>query len=258
MIRNKLLIFLFLPVFFSIDKAIAEEQKAVFFGHLLTPTTYVPRKKTFTAGSHILGYSLNDSLLVGTSSFLALFYNSPNLFLKYGRKYNEESRWAIQFDYLKSSNTDLVESGSKYEMEALMLWGIWSKDVNKIYSIHYSLSYMYFINEGQPHSLRREPFNDQPFQFSLTTLHEVKITERYGIAGEVGILGLNYSLPNLHAGLSFRYIRKRFSIQAGISVDRHLWGTSKARDYASKNQILDLSHTTSVLTHPEMSFQYFF
>jgi hypothetical protein len=240
------------------NAAHANEQKSVFLGHLLTPTTYTPKKKTVTAGSHVLGYSVNDNLLVGTSTFLALFYNSPNLFLKYSKKYNEHSRWAVQFDYLKSSNKRIVKNSTLYEMEAVMIWGLWSKDITPFYTIHTSLNYMYFINEGKPHSLRREPFNDQPFQFAITSLHEVKISERYGLASEIGVLGVNYTTPNLHLGVSFRYMRKNYLIQIGMSLDNELWGRDKAIAYAAENQILDRSHTTNLLTHPELSFQYFF
>ena len=236
----------------------SKEQKAEFLGHLLTPTTYTLEKNTVTAGSHIVSYSPNDKLMVGTASFLALFYNTPNLFLKYGRDINEKSRWALQFDYFKSSKTKIIPNSTFYEMEGVMLWGLWSRDFTPSYTIHLSLNYMYFINEGKPHSLRREPFNDQPFQFSLTSLHEVKITERFGVAAEIGILGLNYTLPNIHLGTTFRYTGRNYLVQVGFSIDRHLFSSDKASEYASENEILDLCHTVSALTHPELGFQYFF
>lgn len=235
-----------------------KNSKAVFFGHLLSPTTYVPEKGTATLGSHIMGYSFSDNLLVGTSSFLGLLYNSPNLFIKYGREYDENDRWGIQFDYLKSANQDLIRSEPRYKMEALMMWGTWSRKYSPIYTVHYNLSYMYFINEGKPHSLRREPFNDQPFQFSLTSLHEVQISSNYGIATEVGVLGVNYTIPNLHGALTFRYKTKSFLFQAGMSFDWHLWGRDKALEYASRNNILDDSHSKELIVHPEFAVQYFF
>jgi len=245
-------------LFFSLNTVHADEQKTVFLGHLLTPTTYTPKKNVVTAGTHIISYSPSDSLMLGTASFLALFYNTPNLFLKYGKQYSEKSRWALQVDYFKSSSAQLFSNNTFYEMEGAMIWGLWSTDLNPIYTIHYSLNYMYFINEGKPHSLRREPFNDQPYQFTFTTLHEVKVTEKFGIAAEAGILGINYVIPNIHLGVTFRYTGKNFLVQAGFSIDRHLFSSDKAEAYAAENLILDLSHTTSSLTHPEFGFQYFF
>jgi hypothetical protein len=232
--------------------------KSVFFGHLLTPTTHLPTKKVWSLGTHVTGYSFTDNLLIGSSSFLYLFYNSPNLFLKYGEKINKTSKWAIQFDYLKSTNKYSMFS-KNYVMEAAMLWGVWSVDVTDFYSLHTSLNYMYFFNEGNPHSLRREPFNNQPYQFSLTTLHDVRVTKKYGLASEFGILGINYQIPNIHGAVSFRYTDKNLLLQFGLSFDVHLLVKSFDKDeYIATHPTLGNSHTKDFITHPELAIQYFF
>lgn len=242
----------------KLESKITNKSKSVFFGHLLTPTTYLPQKGVVSLGTHVTGYSLNDNLLIGSSSFLYLFYNSPNLYLKYGEEINKKQRWAIQLDYLKS--TDKYNLFVKdYVMEALMAWGIWSYEITNFYTFHTSLNYMYFFNEGDPHSLRREPFNNQPFQLSLTTLHDVKVNKNFGLASEFGILGINYAIPNIHGAFSFRYTNNNLQLQAGLSFDVHMMGNSfDKREYVLSNPTLGNSHTKEFITHPEFAIQYFF
>lgn len=235
-----------------------EDFKSVFFGHLLTPTTYLPKSDTVTVGSHVAGYSFNDNVLVGTASFLLLFYNSPNIYVKFGDKINKRQRWAVQANYLKSTDSySLVEK--EYIMDALMVWGIWSYQVTNFYTFHTSINYMNFFNEGNPHSLRREPFNGQPYQFSITTLHDVRVSKKFGLASEFGVLGVNYRIPNLHGAVSFRYMNKNLMLQFGISFDAHLpWSSFDAEEYAAINPTLGISNSKEFITHPEIALQYFF
>lgn len=235
-----------------------DSEKSVFLGHLLTPTTYLPKKKTVTVGTHVIAYSFTDELMVGTSSFLLFFYNSPNVYVKYGRQFSKKQKWAVQLNYLKS-DIDLDFFNTEYYMEAAMGWFSWSYDITSFYTFNASVSYMYFLNEGKPHSLRREPFNDQPFQFSLTTLHDIRVSKRFGLASELGVLGINYEIPNLHGAVSFRYIRKNYFIQIGVSFDAHvLNGGFNKRSYIINNPTLDASHTDDFVIHPEAAFHYFF
>ncbi len=232
--------------------------KSVFLGHLLSPTTYTPKKNTYTLGTHIMGYSPNDNLLVGTSSFLLLFYNSPNIYLKYAKQKSKRQRWATQLIYLKS-NLSVEFFSTGYFMETVMGWLMWSYDVTSFYTVHANVNYMYFFNEGRPHSFRREPFNDDPFQISFSTLHDVKISEKYSLASEVGVLGASYRVPNLHGAVSFRYTAKNFFIQAGYSFDSHiLEGSFDRNDYIENNRTLGADHTNGFVTHPEVAFHYFF
>jgi len=235
-----------------------KKRKSVFLGHLLTPTTYLPPKKTITAGTHVAAYSFTDDLMVGTSSFLLLFYNSPNIYVKYAKQISKKQRWSTQITYLKS-DLSLDFFNTAYFMEAAMGWATWSYDVTPFYTFNASLNYMYFMNEGKPHSLRREPFNDQPFQFSLTTLHDVRVSERYALASELGVLGINYEIPNIHGAVSFRYMRDNYFIQFGVSFDAHVFtGGFDTRNYISNNPTLDASHTDEFVIHPEAAFHYFF
>ena len=234
------------------------KSKAVFLGHLLTPTTYVPEARTVTAGTHVVGYSVNDNLLVGTSSFLYLFYNSPNIYVKYARDISKKQKWAVQLNYLDSDES-FSPFNTQYFMEAAMGWLSYSYEVTPFYTFHTSFSYMYFFNEGKPHSLRREPFNDDPFQFSLTTLHDVRVSEHFGLASEIGVLGINYEIPNLHGAVSFRYTAKNYFIQIGVSFDAHVFdGGFDTQEYISNNETLDASHTDEFVIHPEAAFQFFF
>lgn len=240
------------------DNSDNESSKSIFFGHLLTPTSELPKSNSYTLGTHIAGYSISDKLLVGTSSFLFLFYNSPNLYLKYGDNFNTKHKWAIQFNYLRSTDAYVLGS-KKYAMEATMIWGVWSNKVTDFYTLHTSLNYMHFFNEGNPHSLRREPFNNQPYQFSLTTLHDIKVTKYYGFASEFGVLGINYRIPNIHGGFSFRYTDTNILMQFGLSYDVHLSLSSFDREaYESNNPTLGISNSKSFVIHPEIALQYFF
>jgi|GEM_PF-1899576 len=232
--------------------------KSVFLGHLLSPTTYTPKKNTYTLGSHIMGYSPSDNLLVGTSSFLLLFYNSPNIYIKYAKQKSKRQRWATQLIYLKSDlRAEFFSTG--YFMETIMGWFMWSYDVTSFYTVHANVNYMYFFNEGRPHSFRREPFNNDAFQISFSTLHDIKISEKYSLASEIGVLGASYRMPNLHGAVSFRYTGKNYFIQAGYSFDSHiLEGSFDRNDYIENNQTLGPDHTNGFVTHPEVAFHYFF
>lgn len=260
---NKILFIIFVLFFkFALVSAKVNSNstnsKSIFFGHLLTPTSELPKKDVLTLGTHIMGYSLNDNLLLGSSSFLLIFYNSPNLYLKYGDDFNKKHKWAIQFNYLKSSDAYIL-GPKKYAMEANMLWGVWSYEVTDFYTLHTSVNYMYFFNEGNPHSLRREPFKDQPSQFSLSTLHDIKVSKNFGLASEIGILGINYEIPNLHGGFTVRYVDTNILIQIGLSYDLHLPGISFDREaYQATNPTLGISNRKEFILHPEIALQYFF
>ncbi len=113
---------------------------------------------------------------------------------------------------------------------------------------------MYFWVETYPFSLRREPFNDQAQQFTLSSLHQFQFKQDLLINLELGALGLNYTYPNLIFGASVVKKWNQFSMQFGGSVTKRFSGelTFNQKVITSVENYLDTS------LHPEIQLQYWF
>jgi len=131
--------------------------------------------------------------------------------------------------------------------------------VSPNYKINVTLNYMYFWKEGQPFSLRREPYNDEPFQFSLSTLHQLYFSDKILTQFEVGVLGMNYAYPFLQLGSSFVYLEKRYSIQLGASVSvMPPWNYNSQAGALASRTILTGENSQDTSIHPEVQVQYWF
>lgn len=223
-------------------------------GHNLGITTEVPKKGTATVGTYLIGYSPTESCHLGTSAWMAWNYNTYSLL---GRcRLTEETSYfdssALQLAYLKSDDS----LGDFYRQEVGILWYAFENKINDIYTIYTTINYMYFWDETWPFSLRREPGNNQPWQISLSTLHQVRWTKSTGFHFEFGILGLNYATPLIHNGYSVYTSGENYLIQLGVSMsaspnnfDRLYEKTELA---GTKAESYDFS------VHPEVQLQYFF
>ncbi len=227
------------------------ETKSVLFGHNLTPTTHTLKKGVWTVGNIVLGNGITDRLTIATSPWLFSSYNMYNGFLR-SRSAMANGELGFQLGYFKTGNF----GKNQYQMEAVSLSSSYGYNVTPNYTFTLSVNYMYFFEETFPFSLRREPFNDQPYQFSLTTLHEANLSEKVGFIGELGVLGLNYSYPQLHFGTSMNYKAKSWLVQLGFSQTVTMSKAQKSLSQASYHNSQD--PTLDYAIHPEFQAQYFF
>lgn len=224
-------------------------KKSVFLGHLLSSTTHMPQANTITAGSHLLAYSPSDNFMFGTATFFDLFYNAPNLYLKVGDNIDRDQKWSVQMDYLKTIPSRM----SHYDMENFILWGAYSNDVKPFYTVHLNVNYMYYFAEYFPHSLRMEPYNDDPYSLSISALNEIKLHENVGLAFETAIHGLNYYAHYYHFAGSIRAQNNHLVINFGASV------TTLSREVPEERvKKYSYGQLHSMAIHPEVSIQAFF
>lgn len=223
-------------------------------GHNLSITTAVPEKGTISAGNFLIGYSPTNSCHIGTSPWMAVGYNSYSLL---GRcKLTDETQYfhssALQFAYMKSDDS----LGDYYRQELAMLWYAVENKINDIYTIYTSVNYMYFWDETFPFSLRREPGNDQPWQISLSTLHQVRWSKNSGFHFEFGILGLNYTTPLIHNGYSVYTSGENYLVQVGLSMSASQNNFDRLYEKTKYAGAKVESYDFSV--HPEIQIQFFF
>lgn len=200
-------------VFAVLIAACARADEAILFGHNLSPTNYTLHKGEASVGNFIAGVGVNDNLTVGTSPWLYTSYNMYSVVGRYGAPFGDERRWGLQGAYFK---TDRILA-DVYQMEATSVWLSASQRIAPHYTLNIVANHMYFFDETIPFSLRRNPGNDQPWQFSLTSLHEVALVRGFGFLAELGVLGLNYAYPELYFGTSVNWRASRFLAQFGFS-----------------------------------------
>jgi hypothetical protein len=223
-------------------------------GHNLGITTAVPEKGTVTAGNFLLGFSPTDSCIVGTSPWMAVEYNSFSLL---GRcKLTDETTYfnssALQFGYIKSDDS----LGEFYRQDVGLFWYAIENRINDVYTLFTTINYMYFWDETVPFSLRREPGNDQPWQISISTLHQVRWTKFTGFHFEFGILGLNYGTPLVHNGYSVYTSGENYLIQLGVSMSASPNNFDRLYERSGSSGTTVETYDFSV--HPEVQLQYFF
>lgn len=250
----KVLFFLMSFIFVSTSAA----ERTVSLGHNLAMTTEIPEKGTWSLGSYLLGYSFNDSFFMGTSAWMAWNYNSYSVFGRWRLGLNTDyyEHLNLQFSYIQSDKS----LGHFYEQKIGLLWLTTKHSLNEVYRLYTTINYMYFWDETLPFSLRREPFNNQPDQWSLTTLHQIEIRSRWGMNFEVGVLGLTYRTPLMHTGLSFYKLWESFLMQIGVSYSATTNNFLRLYDNSSQKssgaylgtQKYDFS------MHPEIQLQYNF
>lgn len=246
MFRNSFLVILF----FS-QVASANPFK---LGHNLGITTELPEKGTATVGNYLIGYSPTDSCHVGTSPWMAAGYNSYSFL---GRcKLTDETTFfnssALQLAYIKSDES----LGDYYRQDIGILWYAIENRINDVYTLFTTVNYMYFWDETYPFSLRREPGNNQPWQISISTLHQVRWTKYTGFHFEFGVLGLNYTTPLIHNGYSIYTSGDNYLIQLGVSMSAS--PNNFDRLYEKTNMPGTTVESYDFSIHPEVQLQYFF
>ncbi len=252
---------LFAAVGMLAHPAFAEEGRSILLGHNLAPTTEIPRQGTVSLGSYLLSYSPSDRLMIGSCSWMAWNYNSLSLIARY--RLLEKSSWFenlnLQGAYIKSVRS----LGTKYIQDIGIIWATTEHRLNEVYSIFVSINGMQFWDETKPFSFRREPYNDQSFQFSLSTLHRLKWSRHWGASFEIGSLGFNYVHPMMIFGTSLNYLSHHFAIQMGFSFIARLPSSDNSQEsnynsYYDTRSGRSLENTAPYSYHPEIQAQVFF
>ncbi len=245
------LFFLILAFWHFASAAWAE---SVVFGHNLAVTTETPKKGTWSLGSYLASYSPTDHFIIGTSTWMMWGYNSNNIFLR--QRWDRENKLiqnvSVQLAYLKSDHY----GDDYYRQEVGILWLTGKVEVNPYYRLYLTGNYMYFWDETIPFSLRREPFNDEKYQLSISTLHSLSFTERWSVNLEFGVLGLKARYPQIHSGFSVAYKKASYLIQGGFSVTSTPYNLERLFESSTSARPQNDYYDSSV--HPEVQLQWFF
>lgn len=227
-------------------------EKSIVLGHNLSPTTYTLKKGVVSVGNFLAGVGVDDRLTLGTSPWMYTSYNMYSLIGRYGLALDTDHRLAVQTAYFK---TDHINA-DRYQMEAASLWATVSRRLAAYYTVDLACNYMYFFDETIPFSLRREPYNDQPWQISLTTLQEIRLPGGFGLSAELGVLGLNYSYPQAFFGASMNWKNDWLLVQLGYSQNSTVTGANRL--YTSDQALPARDARDDQAMHPEVHLQGFF
>jgi len=249
LLRSVLALCLMLPA-----AARAADENSIVFGHNMSPTTYTLGRGVMSLGNFMAGVGVTDRLTIGTSPWMYLSYNMYSFVARYGADLDADSRWAAQAAYFKTGEF----APNLYQMEATSLWLTWAKRLTPFYTLDVVGNHMHFFDETMPFSLRREPFNDDPWQVSLTTLQEIHLPAGFGLSAEIGCLGLNYVYPEIFYGASMNWKNSWFLAQIGFSQNitvsgaKTLYTRDQGRFGRNAGQYRDFD------MHPEIHLQTFF
>jgi hypothetical protein len=237
--------------------------QATLLGHNLSPTTYTPEKGRVSIGTYAAFVAVTDDIVIGTSPWMYFDYNMYTLVVRQGKQIDEKSRLGWQMIYFKTDrDSSFISDG--YQMEAFSGNLTYTRRLNNRFALHFNYNHMYFLDETVPFSLRREPFNDDTFQSTVTLLAEVQGTSDWGFLGEIGVLGLNYVYPQTILGLSTNYKSNNYLVQFGFNITstpKALFISPRvdANNYNNgrlTNDRYDGKNDFSI--HPEIQFQYTF
>lgn len=231
-----------------------KSQASFSFGHNLAATSDTLQQGQSTAGTYALGYGLTDRLTVATSPWLIFGYNLNNAIVRHSIPVSADYEIGQQLAYFDTN----LKLGDAYLMRAMSYSLTWKAVLDSSYTLYVCGNYMYFWDERKPFSLRREPYNNQPYQFSISTLHQFHLSKNFLTQFEAGVLGANYTYPFLHGGASLGYFGKTFSYQVGASVSRvgqpNHW---RQPDYYNESAVEGES-TQALSVHPEVQLQAWF
>lgn len=228
-------------------------KKSVLFGHNLAVTTQTLKKGSLTFGNFAAGIGVTDNLTIATSPWLLNSYNMYSLIGRARWQWSQNIDLGWQVAYFK---TDTFYPNI-YQMEAISNWWTVGYQPSKRYSLSVSLHHAFFMDETIPFSLRQEPFTDEPYQFSLSTLQTVSVMENYGLGIEAGVLGLNYKYPYAHLGISAHFQWPSWLVQLGVSASAIISSLDVYTQTQADSQFIEAGAATTVI-HPEINLQYFF
>jgi hypothetical protein len=241
------------------------------WGHNMSPTANTLPQGATSAGIYIIGYGLSDDIMLATSPWFHIFYNMNNFILKAKLHQSKETTIGLQVAYFKSKNQAVYHEDENqnsvydyYQMEATISNLIYTKKISREYVFSANLGFHHYEDETVPFSVRRESFKDNPYQFNLSTFHELKLGDKVSFGFEVGFLGMNYLYPQILTGLSLNTKVNAWQMQLGFSAT----GTPKA--YLSSEKVDSNRANNGYISdnkedgkrdfsiHPEIQLQYYF
>lgn len=271
----------FFVLFFAFSLSAQQERPLYanyFFmkGQNLSMTSDVLRQGSCAIGIDILACGATRRLTLATSGWLYKDYNMYSLVGRYLLDQDtKRNRWAIQVNYFKTFNNPKI-SGSEfshvgnYQMESIWLILVRTLTFARHYRMHINLHANYYKDEKVPFSLRRPYMNKTPYQFNLTTLHEIDLVDGWFVLFEMGLLDFARDPLHIHGGSSIGKVWRKFSFHIGASLTSSINALDKPADridYQQRlrrtpdgyNQQLDsTSVRNDYAIHPEFSMQYIF
>lgn len=272
------------PASLEVSTQLKSHTKSFFIGHNLTPATEIPQKGTWTVGSYAVGYALTDEILVATSPWIYVSYNTNNVHMKYSHMLTPKSDigfFASYFDSNDSTNlmnanpsspnvptgpggfavpgggpgstsstttTTTVSSGmNRYQWHSYSLSGLYSYRWSEATTEYFNLKYSYYFNDEMPYSLRMDPGDDSiRDQWDASTLWRFSADRHVCFDVELGVLGMNYVKPFAHSGLSIGYQGENWMLQLGGSYTLALeeLGSSSALQVGRYDQRVHYSEST--------------
>lgn len=228
-----------------------------FVGHSLTQTSYTLPKGKWMVGTFALGYGISNNITLGTSPWLLIFYNMPNLLLRTKKEISSSSAVGLHVGYMKTAEY----LRNEYSMELLYGNLIYSFVVNKRLRTHFQANLMNFMAEERPFSIRvGQPTLET--QISLSNVSEIvlykKKNHEFGMGLEAGYLGVNESRPYLHGGLSIYRKTKDLFLQIGLSLSASNNVGLSDFSYVGRRNLPPGGDFREILTHPEVQVQYYF
>lgn len=229
-------------------------KKRKTFGHNMSPNSYTLSKGECVLSLYVSACGVGGDLILGTSPWILAGYNSYNVAARWGQDIDSDYRVGFQTTYMKN----YTDSGH-YIMESIRSHFILTKTLSPSSKIHYNLSYEYFFNETVPHSFRREPFNNDPSQLSLSALSEFDLSGDFIVQFETGIHGINYLYPHALLGFSVGKKWRQSYLQFGLSATGTpaSYFSPSREDGNSKNYRTHTDGKKDFSVHPEMQWQYF-
>lgn len=246
----------------------APKEEIRSFGHNLSHTDYTFNEARCTLGFQITACGGND-YIVGTSPFLISFYNMNNAYLRKNVYKSGKTTHSLELAYFQT----YADEYTGFKMNSFWTYYIYSRKVSANYKFHFNIIGSYYSDDQFPFSLRRPTVNNTPYQFNISTLHEVKISKGISVLGEVGVLHVSDVYPRIHVGTSFVFKGDNFLAQIGFSMSSTYDGiivdleNSERNDYQQEllstregydQELNEEKIRTDFSLHPELAFQYFF
>lgn len=250
--------------FIILNPALAYNQ--IRYGHNLSPTTETLQAGKFAAGFAAVSYGITDDLTIATSPWIAWDYNMINLAIRYKSKIDSRTTLGFQTHYFKTYGEDERRTTrTTYSMHALSQFFTYSYRLSKLSNLILNLNPMYFFDEEVPFSFRRSGGTQDSYQINSTALLQTRVLPWFTSNIELGVLGANYTYPQMIVGLSGTFfIGESLLLQLGFNitaVPRAMFGRNgvdsnsyvrRFRTYFREDLRIDRS------AHPEIQIEYFF
>ncbi len=193
-------------------------------GHNVSATSDALPKGNCVLGLDIAACGVSDRISVGTSIWMLMDYNMNSLAVRGLLSEDAEgNKWALQTSYFKTYRPrnytyDAREPLTTYQMEALWIMLIRTVSVNDHYRMHFNFHSNYYFDEKMPFSLRRPYVAQTPYQFNLTVLNELSMTEHWILLAEGGLLDFARAPLHFHVGTSVGRVTDTWSFHFGFSM----------------------------------------